>query len=195
VGINTATPAAEYVLDVNGALRSTGAIFSANVGVGTVSPAEKLHLSSGTIRIDGDVPTAVQISNTNPRINMVATTGTNPNYMTLTNTGGVTYMGLENSAASEFGGGVVAYSSIFGSGASKPVHFLTTALPRMTISASGLVGVGTITPSDKVEIASGTIRMAGSGAPSTGGALCLNAAGQMSKCTTVVDASGNCTCP
>jgi hypothetical protein len=31
--------------------------------------------------------------------------------------------------------------------------------------------------------------------PSSGGALCLNSSGTISKCTSAVDASGNCTCP
>ena len=31
--------------------------------------------------------------------------------------------------------------------------------------------------------------------PATGGALCLNASNVLSKCTSLVDASGNCTCP
>ena len=59
----------------------------------------------------------------------------------------------------------------------------------------GLIGIGTTTPADKVDIASGTIRMAGSGAPTIGGALCLNTSGAMAKCTSTIDASGNCTCP
>jgi len=59
----------------------------------------------------------------------------------------------------------------------------------------GNVGIGTTSPADKLDISSGTIRMAGSGTPTGGGALCLNASGQMAKCTSAVDASGNCTCP
>jgi len=33
------------------------------------------------------------------------------------------------------------------------------------------------------------------GSPAAGGALCMNAAGRVSKCTSGVDGSGNCTCP
>lgn len=46
-----------------------------------------------------------------------------------------------------------------------------------------------------LHINGGTISMDGSGAPASGGALCINANFQMSKCTTIVDVSGNCTCP
>lgn len=59
----------------------------------------------------------------------------------------------------------------------------------------GNVGIGTSAPSQKLQISSGTIHIDGSGSPTVGGALCLNATGNMSKCTTAVDASGNCTCP
>ena len=66
---------------------------------------------------------------------------------------------------------------------------------KLTILSGGNVGIGTTAPAEKVDIASGTIHIAGSGAPATGGALCLNAAGSMSKCTSIIDVSGNCTCP
>lgn len=66
---------------------------------------------------------------------------------------------------------------------------------RISITAGGNVGIGATNPNMKLHVSSGTIKVDGSGAPATGGALCLNSAGTMSKCTTVVDASGNCTCP
>jgi hypothetical protein len=59
----------------------------------------------------------------------------------------------------------------------------------------GNVGIGTASPATKLHLSSGTITIDGTGSPTTGGALCLNASGAMSKCTTVVDVSGNCTCP
>lgn len=61
--------------------------------------------------------------------------------------------------------------------------------------ATGAIGIGTSFPATKLHISSGTITIDGTGAPATGGALCLNAAKQMSKCTSALDASGNCTCP
>lgn len=73
---------------------------------------------------------------------------------------------------------------------------------RFRIEASGNVGIGTTSPgyklmveSGSVAVTSGTLSMSGTGSPTTGGALCLNAANRVVKCTSAVDASGNCTCP
>jgi len=41
----------------------------------------------------------------------------------------------------------------------------------------------------------GGIGLSGTGSPTTGGALCLNSSNILAKCTSAVDASGNCTCP
>ncbi len=62
-------------------------------------------------------------------------------------------------------------------------------------TANDRVGIGTTAPATKLHMSSGTFTMDGTGAPAAGGALCLNAANAMSKCTSVVDISGNCTCP
>ena len=66
---------------------------------------------------------------------------------------------------------------------------------KLIIQQGGNIGIGTDVPGAKLHLSSGTIRIIGTGAPTTGGALCLNAAGSMSKCTSQPDASGDCTCP
>lgn len=66
---------------------------------------------------------------------------------------------------------------------------------QVAFQAGGNVGIGDTNPGQKLYISSGTIHIGGSGSPATGGALCLNGAGNMVKCTSAVDASGNCTCP
>jgi hypothetical protein len=64
------------------------------------------------------------------------------------------------------------------------------------IDSSQRVGVGSAGPAEKLHISSGTIIIDGNGtAPTAGGALCINTARKITKCTSVVDASGNCTCP
>lgn len=56
------------------------------------------------------------------------------------------------------------------------------------------VGIGTTAPADKLDISSGTIRMAGTGSPAVGYALCLAASGAMGHCTDTPAANGACTC-
>lgn len=82
------------------------------------------------------------------------------------------------------GGKIEAYD--FGGGGAKQLYLNPNG---------GNVGIGNVNPGTKLHLSSGTITMDGTGAPTTGGALCLNAAGAMAKCTSAVDASGNCTCP
>lgn len=68
---------------------------------------------------------------------------------------------------------------------------------RFTVMQAGNVGVGTGgSPVEKLHISSGTILIDGNGtAPTAGGALCINTSRKIVKCTSVVDVSGNCTCP
>lgn len=71
----------------------------------------------------------------------------------------------------------------------------TTVKERVRVANDGHVGLGNTAPQALLHMSSGTILMDGTGAPATGGGLCLNASGRLSKCTTALDASGNCTCP
>ena len=60
----------------------------------------------------------------------------------------------------------------------------------------GVTGTGKISKSGDVALdVVGAVKVTGTNSPTTGGALCLTAAGRMSKCSGLVDASGNCTCP
>jgi hypothetical protein len=72
---------------------------------------------------------------------------------------------------------------------------LSVNYPLLINPNGGNVSVGNNNPDARLHISSGTIKLDGSGSPAAGGALCLNAAKQMSKCTSAIDASGNCTCP
>lgn len=65
---------------------------------------------------------------------------------------------------------------------------------KMILNQDGDVGIGTASPASKLDISSGTIRMAGTGAPTVGFALCLTANGAMGHCTAVNAADGSCTC-
>lgn len=75
--------------------------------------------------------------------------------------------------------------------------------PLLEILSNGNVGMGTVAPSQRLHISSGTllidgnvspaIEVAGSGAPPNSQALCFSS-GQLGHCTTVVSSSGGCTC-
>ncbi len=58
--------------------------------------------------------------------------------------------------------------------------------------SNGWVGIGTSNPAAPFDVA-GKIRV--NAGPPTGGALCLNANREISKCASEPDASGNCACP
>lgn len=90
-------------------------------------------------------------------------------------------------------GGSVTIANPFG---------LQVGTMAIVAQGSGNVGIGTLNPSSKFDLNGGSITIRGAnaglnitGGPATGGALCLNAGGNLSKCTSVVDISGNCTCP
>ena len=158
---------------------STLVVTGGNVGIGTTSPAGKLGINTSA--------NGLVIDHTGA--------GTGFQYDYWTNTGNQTTFGIEGASAGNLFAEDLAYQSVWGSSLSNPVGIGTNGTIRMTIDTSGNVGIGTVVPATKLHLSSGTIRMVGTSAPTTGGALCLNAAGSMEKCTSAVDASGNCTCP
>ena len=62
-------------------------------------------------------------------------------------------------------------------------------------NGQGLVWNSSTNRFEPWNISASTITITGTNAPATGGSLCLNASGKLSKCTSVVDLNGNCTCP
>jgi len=109
------------------------------VGIGTASPSA-----------------ALEVKVANPRVKVTATTGTNPSYLNINNTGGQTYVGQESSVAGSEFTGTTAYASVFGSGSSRDTQFLTNTTVRMTIDTSGNVGIGVEDPDCKLEIKGAT---------------------------------------
>ena len=95
---------------------------------------------------------SIEIVAPNPRLKVTASTGTNPSYLNINNTGGSTYVGMESSVAGSEFTGTTAYASIFGSSAAKDTQFLTGTTVKMTVASGGNVGIGTTTPDVALDV-------------------------------------------
>jgi len=139
-----------------------------NVGIGTLQPNTRLHVSSGVATVDGSnaafnvsgnitaTKASVQVQAVGSAANMGAY-GAGTTYLDAMNAAGNDGLRIDN------GGAITRYSS-------------------------GAKGVITLP-------AGGGVSISGTGAPTTGGMLCLNSSNVLSKCTSAGDGSGNCTCP
>ena len=92
---------------------------------------------AGNVGIGGTPSAALEVSTANPRVKVTATTGTNPSYLNINNTGGSTYVGMESSVAGSEFTGTTAYASVFGSSGARDTQFLTSGTVRMTLDSSG----------------------------------------------------------
>lgn len=115
-----------------------------NVGIGTTSPTAKLHVD-GTGRFTGSITsTAVNaiISTGGSSILSSQYTGTNGNWFTFQNAGGVHYVGIDNSAGTDFG--ATAYSMLFYTPSTRNIEFLSPAGKRMVIASGGAVTINNL---------------------------------------------------
>jgi hypothetical protein len=107
---------------------------SGNVGIGTTTPAAKLHIAGA------DMNNALLFENTSANAGrnfiLFKTQGTEQGYIGL-------------------GGGATNHMSVAAYGASNNIFLETGGLVRMTILPSGNVGIGTTTPSHPLQMASG----------------------------------------
>lgn len=125
-----------------------------NVGIGTSNPTYPLELNKTQ-----DGRTRFSIINASSGANQETS------MMLLSNTTGfdmITYgSGVGGTTASfprsksvifRSHGSAPADRLLFGTGSSAPIHFFTAEQPRMTISSSGEVGIGTTTPDAKLTV-------------------------------------------
>ena len=122
----------------------TAAIYEAdgNVGIGTSSPTFKLDVA-GTARFTGSITSSAInsiISTGGSAILSSQYTGTNGNWFTFQNAGGVHYIGIDNSAGTDFG--ATAYSLLFYTPTSRNIEFLSSAAKKMIITNDNEVLIG-----------------------------------------------------
>lgn len=109
---------------------------SGNVGIGTADPVSfKLHVD--------DVLGQMQLK---------STTGTNRANYRLKNTGGDVLFGIDSSIGGQISIGSSVYSAVINHAGNYPMQFGTNNTVRMTISNDGNVGIGTVSPPNRLSI-------------------------------------------
>jgi len=136
VGIGTESPAAK--LDVNGDIKVSNISASGSMGIGTTSSSNPLHIAQG------DTSAGVRITSTtdgtNPQIRIEGdASGAVTKLQTIDIGANLGYVGTENSF---------------------DFRILTDNAPRISVLATGNVGIGTTSPAAKLDV-NGDIKVSG----------------------------------
>lgn len=110
-----------------------------NVGIGTTLPGAKLEVS-GNILVTAN------------SVSVTPTTATEYGYFVATNTGGSAYFGLERNVGAGLFAGSTAYQCVIGHTGNYPLGLYTNNLERLHITNAGNVGIGTVTPTSKLQV-------------------------------------------
>ncbi len=137
------------------------------VGIGTANPTEALDVN-GNLRVRGQLVDSTGQTGTAGQVLVATVNGFAWGTVDTVNPG----------TAFVNGGNTLGEPGILGTGDAQPLTFITSGIPRITIAATGNIGVGTTTPQASLDIAGSTrLRGAlqdGTGAPGTSGSILLS---------------------
>lgn len=125
---------------------------SGYIGIGTTSPAYRLDVN-GAAQFSGVIHSTVPIG---PFLNAISGT-TGEQFLNIGNSNGLLAMGIENQAGGAFAIGSLPNAALINQYYAKSMQFGTDNRVRMTIDATGNIGIGTTTPSEKLSV-NGNIR-------------------------------------
>ena len=130
-----------------------------STGVNLGNALTDSHNVTGSLRITGST---LQISSSNYALSLVG--GGSTRYAgTINNTSGNLDFGIEGSAGNQLFTGAGSYESGIGTSVAKNFHLVSNSTVRMTVSASGNVGIGTSTAYTKLELYGSAQNYANSG--------------------------------
>lgn len=127
--VYTGDTTGNLAFQINGTTEAMRITSGGSVGIGTSNPAFKLDMV-GSSRFTGT---------------------TNSVYSKYTNTGSDFWVGIDNSAGTDFGTGT-GYSRVVYSSGAYPLTFTTNDAERMRITSAGYVGIGTTNPTTQLYV-------------------------------------------
>ena len=165
-----AAPTFSFTTDLNTGIYSPGAD---QLAISTNGTGRLFIDASGNVGVGAApvVPFDVQVAQATQRL--YSTTGTNTSHIQFRNTGGIAYVGLDNSAGSAFG---AAYGLSLTHTGAYPITFVTNGIERLRITSAGLVGVGTSSPSTTLDV-NGGLQVTGSATGYSAGEVRLGGTG------------------
>jgi hypothetical protein len=117
-------------------IRLTGAWTAAeDAGGWGITNLGALSPSGGTLSVAG----LLSVTAAAARQTLTSSTGTNSAFQKYANTGGNTYIGIENSAGGSLSAGSAAYSTVIAVESATSLHFGTNNTVRLTINSAGLI--------------------------------------------------------